>query len=123
MGYFCCVIEAFALSANLWLIMSTSVKGFIYKVRVWFEKKHLNLMGLKCQRARAKGKLLRKIRNRKRSKRGWVEEDEDDEEEFEQSEEEEDEDDESSEEENKSKTPNFLSRPKLRRKTKKIKNK
>jgi hypothetical protein len=80
-------------------------------------------MGLKCQRARAKGKLLRKIRNRKRSKRGWVEEDEDYEEEFEQSEEEEDEDDESSEEENKSKTPNFLSRPKLRRKTKKIKNK
>ena len=41
MGYFCCIVEAFALAANLWLIISSSVKGLILKVRVYFAKKHL----------------------------------------------------------------------------------
>jgi hypothetical protein len=40
-GYFCCLVEAAALLANLWLIMFSNVKSIILKARIWFAKKHL----------------------------------------------------------------------------------
>lgn len=74
MGYFCCFVEAFALAANLWLIMMTSVRATIFKVRVWFAKRHLNREKISLFRPRAKANVLRRRRNRKRTYKDWVDE-------------------------------------------------
>ena len=71
MGYFCCVVEAFALAANLWLIMSSSVKGAIFKARVYFSKKAMTKERELHLKERAKGKLLRKFRQQERQKIPW----------------------------------------------------
>ncbi len=57
MGYFCCFVEAFSLAVNMWLIMRSSARSLILRVRIWFAKKDLSLMQVKCLRARAKGKV------------------------------------------------------------------
>jgi hypothetical protein len=62
MGYFCCIVEAAALSANLWLIMSSNLKSIIFNVRLWFAKKHLSKWRDRFLRARAKGMSLRNRR-------------------------------------------------------------
>jgi hypothetical protein len=64
MGYFCCLVEAAALLANLWLIMFSNVKSIIFKVRIWFAKKHLSKWRDRFLRARAKGMFLRNRRAR-----------------------------------------------------------
>ena len=64
MGYFCCLVEAAALLANLWLIMLSNVKSIIFKVRIWFAKKHLSKWRDRFLRARAKGMFLRNRRAR-----------------------------------------------------------
>jgi hypothetical protein len=57
------VVEALALAANLWLIMISSVKSAIIKARVIFSKKAMNKEREFHLKERAKGKLLRKLRN------------------------------------------------------------
>lgn len=71
MGYFCCIVEAIALGANLWLIMSSNVKSVIFKAKLWFAKKHLSRWRMKFLRARAKGMVLRSRRAKKRSELEW----------------------------------------------------
>lgn len=68
MGYFCCIVEALALAINLWLIMSSSIRGAILKVKIFFAKKHLSKWRLCHLRERAKGRVLRRRRNKKRAK-------------------------------------------------------
>ena len=65
-GYFCCVVEALALTINLWLIMSNSIKVVILKVRIFFARKHLSGWRKLHLRKRAKGRVLRKRRNKRR---------------------------------------------------------
>ena len=94
MGYFCCLVEAAALFANLWLIMSSNVKSVIFDARVWFAKKHLSRWRIRFLRARAKGMVLRSRRAKERKNLEWDYGYEDDREfdyEVEQSDEEEDE--------------------------------
>ena len=62
MGYFCCIVEAAALFANLWLIMSSNIKSVILKARVFFAKRHLTKSRDRFLRPRAIGKLLRRER-------------------------------------------------------------
>ena len=71
MGYFCCVVEALALAGNLWLILSSSVKGMILKIRVWFAKRHKAKWRPQHLRKRAKGRVLRRRRNKARAKIIW----------------------------------------------------
>ena len=71
MGYFCCVVESLALAANIWLIMSSSVKGAIFKARVYFSKKAMTKERGLHLKERAKGRLLRKLRHQERQKIPW----------------------------------------------------
>jgi hypothetical protein len=61
-GYFCCLVEAAALLANLWLIMFSNVKSMLFKVRICFAKKHLSRSRTRFLRERAKGMFLRQER-------------------------------------------------------------
>ena len=71
MGYFCCVVEALALAVNIWLIMGSSIRGMIAKIKIWFAKRHKAKWRPKHLRSRAKGRVLRKRRNKKRAKMQW----------------------------------------------------
>ena len=71
MGYFCCVVEAIALAGNLWLILSSSIKVMILKIRVWFAKRHKAKWRPQHLRKRAKGRVLRRRRNKARAKIIW----------------------------------------------------
>jgi hypothetical protein len=62
MGYFCCIVEAAALFANLWLIMSSNIKSVIYKAKLFFAKRHLSKDRERLLKPRAIGKLLRSKR-------------------------------------------------------------
>jgi hypothetical protein len=62
-------VEALALVVNLWLIMSNSIRGVIMKVRIFFAKRHLSKWRMLHLRERAKGRVLRKRRNKKRAKK------------------------------------------------------
>ena len=69
MGYFCCVVEALALAFNLFLMMSESLSSIILKMRVWFAKRKLPIERSEHLRERAKGRFLRRERNRERANR------------------------------------------------------
>ena len=71
MGYFCCVVEAIVLAGNLWLILSSSIKVMILKIRVWFAKRHKAKWRPQHLRKRAKGRVLRRRRNKARAKIIW----------------------------------------------------
>ena len=60
-GYFCCIVEAFALAANLYLIIFSSIKGAILRIKIWYAKRDLMKGKTEHQKERAKGKLLRKL--------------------------------------------------------------
>jgi hypothetical protein len=57
------VVEAIALGANLWLIIFSSIKQSILKIKIWFAKRQLKKGKKEHKRERAKGKLLRKLLN------------------------------------------------------------
>ena len=67
-GYFCCVVEAFALVGNIQLIMSSTIRVMIVKIKVWFSKQHKAKWRPLHLRKRAKGRVLRKRRNKERAK-------------------------------------------------------
>jgi hypothetical protein len=71
MGYFCCVVEALALALSIFFIMSESLKAIILKVRIWFAKSEKRKLRIKYLRARARGNVMRRRRNR-RAKRKQI---------------------------------------------------
>ena len=60
-GYFCCIVEAFALAANLYLIIFSSIKGAILRIKIWYARRGLMKGKSEHKKERAKGKLLRKL--------------------------------------------------------------
>jgi hypothetical protein len=72
MGFFCCVVEALALALSILFIIRESLKSIILKLRIWFAKSEKRKLRIKYLRARAKGNVMRRRRNRRKAKRKQI---------------------------------------------------